>query len=128
MKEVEKLRIDKYLWAIRVFKTRSQAADACSENKVKWNGNAVKPSKTVNIGDQYEIRGKDRNWVIEVTDLLYNRKAYSEAINFYKDLTPIEEKESIKRMASSFYTGKRPSKIGRPTKRDRRDLDDLLGL
>ena len=128
MTENEKLRIDKYLWAIRIFKTRSQAAAACSDNKVKWNGNAVKASKAVNVGEQYEIRGENRNWVIEVTGLLHNRRAFAEAINFYNDLTPVEEKESNKRMASSFYTGKRPSKIGRPTKRERRDLDDLLGL
>lgn len=128
MKEIEKLRIDKYLWAIRVFKTRSAAASACTDNKVKFNTNSVKPSKTVNIGEQYHIRGADRNWVIEVTGLLQNRRAFSDAINYYLDLTPDEEKQSNKSVASSFNTGKRPSKIGRPTKRDRRDLDDLLGL
>jgi ribosome-associated heat shock protein Hsp15 len=62
-----------------------------------------------------------------VTDLLYNRLQYSEAIKFYVDLTPEEELERIKRLAASFHTGKRLSKIGRPTKKERRDLDGFLG-
>lgn len=126
MTEKEKLRIDKYLWAIRIFKTRSLAALACQENKVKFNGNPVKASKTVAVGDRYEIRTAERKWDIEVTGLLPQRKAYSEAINFYMDHT-LEEESTSKKNTSSFYTGKRKSKIGRPTKRDRRDLDELLG-
>lgn len=126
-KEKDKVRLDKYLWSIRVFKTRAQATDACNANKIKFNGVAAKPSRIVKIGDRYLIKGEDRNWDIEVTGILPQRKAYSEAINFYIDHTDVEEKTSNK-MSSSFYTGKRPSKIGRPTKKDRRDLDDLLGL
>lgn len=126
--EKEKPRLDKYLWSIRLFKTRSLATDACNGNQVKINGESVKPSRTVKIGDVYEVKTKDRKWVIEVTDILQRRKAYSEAINFYKDLTPPEEMPSIKSESSSFYTGKRPSKIGRPTKRDRRDLDNLMNF
>lgn len=126
-RDKDRVRLDKYLWSIRVFKTRAQATDACNANKVKYNGTAAKPSRIVKIGDRYQIRGEDRNWDIEVTGILPQRKAYSEAINFYIDHTETEEKKSNK-MSSSFYTGKRPSKIGRPTKKDRRDLDDLLGL
>lgn len=126
--EKEKLRIDKYLWSIRLFKTRSLAADACHGNQVKMNNEPLKASRTVKIGDIYEVKTKERKWVIKVTGLLHNRRAYSEAIMFYEDLTPIEELPSIKSVSSSFYTGKRPSKIGRPTKKDRRDLDDLYNL
>lgn len=126
--EDSKIRIDKYLWAIRIFKTRAQASDACTENKVKLNDLPVKASRVVKIGDKYHIKTKDRVWEIEVTGLLAQRRAYSEAINFYIDHTNVEELQSNKRMVSSFHTGKRPSKIGRPTKRERRDLDDLLGL
>lgn len=126
--EKEKLRLDKYLWAIRVFKTRTLAANACSDNKVKYNGQPAKASRAVAIGDRYEIKTAERKWDIEVTGLLHQRRQYSEAINFYIDHTKEEENESIKPMISSFYTGKRNSKIGRPTKKDRRDLDDLLGI
>lgn len=125
--EKDKVRLDKYLWSIRVFKTRAQASDACNANKVKFNGVPVKPSRIVKVGDRYQIKGENRNWDIEVTGILGQRRAYSEAIKFYIDHTEVEEKQP-KRMASSFYTGKRPSKIGRPTKKDRRDLDNLLGL
>jgi ribosome-associated heat shock protein Hsp15 len=124
--ENEKLRIDKYLWAIRIFKTRAQAADACDNGRVKWNENAVKASKQVHIGEQYDIRTADRKWTIKVKGLLHNRKAYAEAINFYEDLTPEEDLDFNKRQASSFYTGKRLSKVGRPTKSQRRDLDDFM--
>lgn len=124
--ENEKLRIDKYLWAIRLFKTRAQAGDACDSGRVKWNGNSVKASKQVHIGEQYDIRTPDRKWVIEVSGLLSNRKAYSEAINFYIDKTPKEDLDFNKSQASSFYTGKRLSKVGRPTKVQRRDLDDFM--
>ena len=122
----EKLRIDKYLWSIRIFKTRSQASDACDTGKVKWNGNAVKASKQVNIGEQYEIRTADRKWKIEVSGLLHSRKAFAEAVNFYIDITPEEDVQVNKNQATSFYTGKRQSKVGRPTKIQRRDLDDFM--
>ena len=122
----EKLRIDKYLWAIRLFKTRSQAGDACDKGKVKMNGVSVKASRTVNIGDEYDVKTEARKWVVKVTGLLHTRVQYSEAVNYYIDLTPAEELDRIKSEASSFHTGKRLSKIGRPTKRERRDLDDFF--
>ena len=127
-KDKDKVRLDKYLWAIRVFKTRALASEACAANKVRCNGQPAKASRIVKIGDRYQIKAEDRNWDIEVTGILPQRKAYAEAINFYIDHTNQEELQSMKKMTSSFYTGKRPSKIGRPTKKDRRDLDDLLGL
>jgi ribosome-associated heat shock protein Hsp15 len=121
----EKLRVDKYLWSIRLFKTRSLAAEACEKGKVRLNGVAVKASKTVNIGDEYEVKTEARKWLIRVTGLLANRVQYVEAIKYYVDLTPEEEVEKLKTIASSFHTGKRLSKIGRPTKKERRDLDDF---
>jgi len=125
--EKEKLRIDKYLWAIRIFKTRSLAAEACDKGKVKSNGEPVKASKNINIGDEFEIKTSDRKWVIKVREKLYNRMKFSEAVNFYTDITPIEETERIKFEAAVFHTGKRMSKIGRPTKKNKRDLDEFLG-
>lgn len=125
--EKEKLRIDKYLWAIRLFKTRTLAAAACDTGKVKCNGSAAKASKNVNIGDEYEVRTEAKKWIIKVMALLHNRVAYSEAINYYVDLTPQEELEQHKFQAASFHTGKRKSKIGRPTKKQRRELNDFMG-
>lgn len=122
----EKLRLDKYLWAIRIFKTRTQAAAACDSGKVKMNGTSVKAARTVNIGDQFEIKTEAKRWKIEVIGLLPNRLQYSEAIKYYLDITPEEDKQFNQRVATSFHTGKRPSKIGRPTKKERRNLDDFM--
>ena len=126
MPATEKLRVDKSLWAIRIFKTRTQAAAACDGGKVKLNGAAVKASRTVSIGDQYEVKTEARRWKIEVTGLLHNRQQYTEAIKYYVDITPDEDQQHNQRVAASFHTGKRPSKIGRPTKRERRDLDEFM--
>ena len=127
MPSSEKLRLDKYLWAIRLFKTRTQAATACDSGKVKYNGAACKASRQVQIGDEYEVKTETKRWRIKVTGLLHNRLQYSEAIKYYVDLTPEEELERVKHLAASFQTGKRLSKIGRPTKKERRDLDGFLG-
>lgn len=124
--EKEKLRIDKYLWAIRLYKTRSQAGDACDKGKVKCKGINVKASRVVAIGDEYEAKTEARKWTVKVIGLLHKRVQYSEAILFYEDITPPEELDRIKFEAASFQTGKRQSKIGRPTKRERRDLGGFM--
>ena len=122
----EKLRLDKYLWSIRVFKSRSMATEAIDKGRVKLNGENVKASRNVVIGDIYEARTEHKNWVLKVTQLLDGRVAYAEAIKYYEDLTPIEELERVRQVAATFQTGKRLSKIGRPTKKNRRDLGDFL--
>ncbi|MFY8004780.1 MAG: RNA-binding S4 domain-containing protein [Chitinophagaceae bacterium] len=127
MSETGKLRIDKYLWAIRLFKTRTQAADACDKGKVKFKGNHVKASKLVAVGEEYEVKTEAKKWVIQVAALLHNRLGYAEAIKYYIDITPAENTDGIQFHAPSFHTGKRLSKIGRPTKKDRRGLEDFLG-
>ncbi len=126
MAEKEKLRVDKYLWAIRIFKTRSVAADACNNGKVKWKGVNIKPSKAVNVGEQFEIKTEAKKWLIEVTGLLHNRVQFSEAIKFYIDLSPEVEKEKIQTASFVFNTGKRKSKKGRPTKKEKRNLDEFF--
>ena len=126
MAEKEKLRIDKYLWAIRIFKTRSIAAEACASGKVKSKGVNVKPAKTVALGDQYEIKTENKKWVIEVTSLLHNRLKYEEAVKHYLDISPEETIDKTHSSAFIFNTGKRQSKQGRPTKKQKRDLDDFL--
>lgn len=128
MAEKEKLRIDKYLWAIRIFKTRSLAANACNNAKVKYKGINVKPAKAVSVGEQYEIKTENKKWVIEVTSLLHRRVNYEEAIKHYIDLTPDENIDKTQTSAFVFNTGKRKSKQGRPTKKEKRNLDDLFEL
>ena len=127
MPEKEKLRLDKYLWAIRLFKTRTLAAAACDTSKVKQNGTSVKAAKNVSVGDEYEVKTEAKKWLIKVTGLLHNRMAYSEAVNYYIDITPHEEQDGLQFQAASFHTGKRHSKIGRPTKKQRRELGGILG-
>jgi ribosome-associated heat shock protein Hsp15 len=126
MADKEKLRIDKYLWSIRLFKTRTMAAAACDTGKVRQNGTLVKASKNVAIGDEYEVKTEAKKWIIKVTGLLPSRVAYAEAIKYYIDLTPKEENEQLNFQAASFHTGKRNSKIGRPTKKQRRELDEFF--
>ena len=121
----EKLRLDKYLWSIRLFKTRSQAAEACDKGRVKYNGDAAKASKNVSVGDEYEVKTEAKRWRIKVAALLHNRVQYTEAIKYYIDITPAEEIQRLQYQAASFHTGKRPSKVGRPTKKQRRDLDEF---
>ena len=123
---MNKLRLDKYLWAIRIFKTRTLAAAACDNGKIKFNGLQAKASKQVSLNDEYEIKTDTRRWRIKVSGLLDHRVAYIEAIKYYIDITPAEEIERLQFQAASFHTGKRLSKIGRPTKKQRRDLDDFF--
>ncbi len=124
--EKEKIRLDKYLWAIRLFKTRTVASTACDKGRVKMNGESIKASRVVKLEDIYEVKTDEKKWVIKVTGLLANRVQYSEAVKFYEDQTPIEEKERIAFQTVSFYSGKRLSKIGRPTKKERRDIDGFM--
>ena len=122
----EKVRLDKYLWSIRVFKTRSMATEAIDKGRVKLKGEHVKAARAVVVGDVYEARTEHKNWTLRVTQILDSRMAYAEAIKYYEDLTPVEELERVRQVAATFQTGKRLSKIGRPTKKNRRDLGEFL--
>ncbi len=124
--QTEKIRLDKYLWSIRLFKTRSLASDACEKGKVKYQGASAKASRNVNINDEYEVKTEGKKWLIKVIGVISNRVQYSEAIQNYLDITPAEEIERIKFQAASFHTGKRLSKVGRPTKKQKRDLDGFV--
>jgi ribosome-associated heat shock protein Hsp15 len=126
MTQKEKIRLDKYLWSIRLFKTRTLAAAACDTGKVKFNGTSAKAAKHVNVGDEYEVKTEAKRWRIKVTGLLEKRVAHAEAIKHYIDITPEEEIQRLQFQAASFHTGKRQSKIGRPTKKERRDMDEYL--
>ncbi len=120
------VRLDKYLWCIRVFKTRALAKRAIDNGKVRMDGEPSKASKFVNPGDIYEIRTSERRWTIKVLRPLAQRKKYSEAIKYYEDITPAADIElNQAKQSASFYTGKRLSKTGKPSKKERRDYDDF---
>ena len=125
MTEQEKLRIDKYLWAIRLFKTRSLATEACKAGRVKFKGQNLKPSAIVKAGDVYQVSKGIEKKVIEVVELLYNRVESKIAVTKYNDITPVEETHAYKSMFHA-PTLKRDRGTGRPTKKDRRETDDLI--
>lgn len=124
MPEKEKLRIDKYLWAIRIFKTRTLASDACKAGRVKLDNQNIKPSHEVRVGEIYQVsKGPDRK-VVKVTGLLENRVDAKTAVGFYEDITPVEQTQAFKSMFQAPIL-KRDRGTGRPTKRDRREIDEL---
>jgi len=124
MPEKEKLRIDKYLWAIRAFKTRTLASDACKAGRVKLDNNNIKPSHEVKVGEVYQVAKGPERKVIKVTGLLENRVDAKTAVFFYEDITPVEQTLAFKSMFQAPVL-KRDRGTGRPTKKDRREIDDL---
>src|SRR5690606_40234011 len=100
MAETEKLRIDKYLWAIRIFKTRSLATEACKAGRVKLNGQNVKPSYIVKVGETYSVQKGIERKVIHVTGLLERRTDAKTAVQFYEDRTPEEETYALDRKST----------------------------
>ncbi len=124
MAEKEKLRIDKYLWAIRAFKTRTMAAEACKAGRVKLNGTNIKPSHEVRLGEIYQLSKGPERKVVKVTGLLESRVDAKTAVNFYEDITPVEQTQTFKSMFHAPMLS-RDRGAGRPTKKDRREIDDL---
>lgn len=124
MPEKEKLRIDKYLWAIRVFKTRTLATEACKAGRVKLAGQNIKPAHEVKLGEVYQVSKGPERKMVKVTGLLENRVDAKKAIDFYEDVTPVEDTQAFKSMFHAPIL-KRDRGTGRPTKRDRREIDDL---
>ena len=120
----EEVRIDKWLWAVRLYKTRSQAAEACRAGKVKLGGVPVKSSHGVKVGEVYEITIEQLHKVVEVKALLGNRVGAKLVPDFMNDLTPAEEYERIQ-MIRQYNFERRDRGTGRPTKRERRDLDEF---
>jgi len=122
--ETEKLRIDKYLWSIRLFKTRSLATGDCKAGRVKLNGQNIKPSYVVKVGDIYQVQKGIERKIVKVLGLLERRVDAKTAVQFYEDQTPEEETTAYK---SAFHAPilTRDRGAGRPTKRDRREIDDL---
>lgn len=117
-------RIDKYLWAIRVFKTRSEATDACNGNKVQINGTNAKASKAVKTGDCVCIRKGIVQFQYKVLQLSENRMGASLVPDYAENLTPESELAKLHAPVETFFV-KRDRGSGRPTKKERRELDAL---
>lgn len=120
----EELRIDKWLWCARLFKTRTSAADACRGGKVKVNDAALKPSHDVKVGEIIAVQLGQLHKVVEVVSIPKNRVSPKDVPNIYKDMTPAEEYERIEFM-HAYKAEYREKGSGRPTKKDRRILDKL---
>lgn len=117
------MRIDKYLWCIRFFKTRSIATDTCKKGHVKINGTNLKPSKEIFGNEEITIRKNQINYKIKVLDIPTSRVGAKLVDLYRKDLTPKEEfeKTALLKYSKDYY---RKKGAGRPTKKDRRDIDD----
>ena len=123
--EKKTIRLDIYLYYIRIFKSRSIATKFVSTNRLRISGQVTqKPHKMISIGDVLTITINDNIKILKVLDIPNRRGPYSESLNFYEDITPIEnipKKESIK-LDMKFV-----ERVGRPTKRERRQTDRLMG-
>ena len=117
------MRIDKYLWCIRVFKTRSIATNACKQGKVKIEGTNIKPSRDVFPSDTITVRKNQINYTLQILDLPPSRVGAKLVDLYRKDVTPTEELQRLDlvKYSKDYY---RKKGVGRPTKKDRRDIDD----
>ena len=121
---MEEVRIDKYLWSIRVYKTRTDATDACKGGKVRVNGADTKPSKNVKVGDVIVVRKGAVTYTFKVLQLVDRRQGAALVPSYAENLTPEEELAKLRAPVETFFL-KRDRGTGRPTKKDRRQMDDL---
>ena len=120
----EGTRIDKYLWAIRVFKTRTDATDACKGGKVRLNGNDVKPSRTVACGDVINVRKGAVLYSYKVVATIEKRVGAKLVPEYAENITPQDELDKLRHPVETFFLKRDPGS-GRPTKRDRRQMELL---
>ncbi len=123
--EKKNLRLDIYLYYIRIFKSRSIATKFVLANRLRISGQVTqKPHKTISIGDVLTMTINDNIKILKVLDIPIRRGPYSESLNFYEDITPIE---SIQKQEGEKLNIKFGDRVGRPTKRERRQTDRLMG-
>ena len=118
------VRIDKYLWAIRVFKTRSDATDACKGGKVRLGGDNAKPSREVKAGDEIQVRKGAVTYRYKVLRLAEKRMGAQLVSEYAENLTPPEELAKLQAPVESFFV-QRDRGSGRPTKKDRRNMEEM---
>lgn len=126
MSEDNSIRIDKWLWAARLFKTRALAVDACKGGKVKINDADVKPSREVKEDEIIHVRIDQLHKVVKVKTLVKNRVSPKQVPEVYDDITPAEEYERIE-MMRAYKSEYRDRGAGRPTKKERRIIDKIKG-
>lgn len=122
----DKIRIDKWLWAVRICKTRLMAADLCDRGKVLIDRQSVKPSRHVQIGQIIVVRRDGVDWTYEVLRIIDKRVSAKIAEACKRDMTPIAQIER-RRMIGLSWTPRRDKGAGRPTKRERRLIEKVLG-
>lgn len=120
----EGVRIDKWLWAVRLFKTRSQATIACKSGKIRIDGKIIKPSHEVKPGSEISITQQSITKTLKVLQLLHNRVGAPLVMEYMQDLTPASEYGRVKLMRDKNFEYRDPG-TGRPTKRQRRDIEAL---
>ncbi len=123
---MDTVRIDKWLWMVRLFKTRSMATDACNAGKVKMDGNNLKASKSIKENEVYVVRIGQLEKTVQVLGSPKSRVGAPLVPQFYTDLTPPEEYERVKMLSMRFEHRDRGE--GRPTKRDRRQIEFVKNL
>lgn len=118
-------RLDKFIWSVRLAKTRSKASDAISKGRVRLNGENIKPAKDVKVGDEINIHKHTAVFTFKVLQLLDKRVGAKLVPEYLLDITSEEEAEKLKvfQVSQKSY---REHGTGKPTKKDRRDLDDFL--
>ena len=119
------VRIDKWLWAVRVFKTRSLATDACKMNRVSINGQLTKPSRLVKEGDVISVRKPPIEYSFKVLRVLNNRVGAKLVPEYMENVTPKEQYDILELQRLSRFVD-RAKGLGRPTKKDRRDMESLI--
>ncbi len=127
MEATPAVRIDKWLWAVRLFRTRSAAADACNGGKVTVNGLNAKPSRSIRAGDVVTAHTGLLTRTVRVTLAIERRVGAALVPRHLEDLTPAAEYEAARQRNSAPVGGYRPPGAGRPTKRDRRILQSFFG-
>jgi ribosome-associated heat shock protein Hsp15 len=118
------IRIDKWLWAVRIFKTRTLASDACKAGKVKISGQSVKPSREIRLQEEISVQMGIYVKTVRVLGLIHNRVSAQLVPQFMEDLTPEAEYDKLKTQ-HEMKTEFRPHGLGRPTKKQRRLIDRL---
>ena len=121
---MDSVRIDKFLWAIRAFKTRTEATEACKGGRVKVGGQNAKPSRDVSPGEVITLRKGPVTYTYKVLRPLENRVGAKLVPDFVEDLTPEEEKARLHAPVETFFVT-RERGTGRPTKKERREMDQL---
>ena len=116
------VRVDKWIWAVRIFKSRSQATEACKSGKVSMDGLALKPSRTVEVGDMVEVTKDQINMTLEVLELLEKRVGAKLVSKYMKDHTPDDEYNKIDILKSKSFEFRNKG-MGRPTKKERREIN-----